>query len=1360
MSTATTVAGIYTKVLQRDPTAAESATWVTLLDGKNATIADLTNTLIASPEATNFVDPVVRVYQAVFGRVPDQAGLDFWVDAFRNGTSLATITEGFVQSAEFAARYGTAAQTGTVTTAYIQELYQNILGRAPDAAGFAFWLGANVTPAQMLELFSGSAENVALADPPISTFLGNLANGVAQSGSLYDGASGIVGQTIVLSPNVDNVKGTVFNDTFVAGPQFVAAAGNFVAVLNASDVINGGAGTDTLSYVDDAAGGFTLPGAKLTSVENVTVTMRQADAQINVDVQASADVRTVMVTGGTASALNIDTKSNVTAVTLTKADVNTTASDITDNGTAATTADTLASVTLIGTLDSTAGGPNVVTIQSDALKSLSVQDTAFGATVLAATATRELALNLNNVTGGTFTDATATSVAITASGKASSGLTVTTDAATTVTVAGDVKVSLSLTDAAAVAPAQLSSVTSTNTAGTTIANQLNNATSFTGGTGKDSVTVAATTKTIDMGAGDDTVTLAGGTTALGVGGALKGGDGVDTLSFTNSADAATASATATFKAGVSQFEKVQVGTVAALATDVINLANLNDINYVKSSGTQAGTGAPEIATLTFSGLLSGQSITINDGNGNLSVYTAAATQTAAQVAAAVQAAVDLTGYTDVVGPGGNTVVFTSTTNAQQPNVSIQGTAAPTAPTVPTVVTTQGVTAVAGTTESSVVTFQGLLAGEAVTAAGRTFTAGLTETQTLVFTALTAGQTFTVSGLTITAGGAGATIGDVRAAVAAGADSGGAAVTGGLVGFTAAANIANGVTLTSTAANTNVAQVTVTGANAGTVTVATLTEGAGSATAAQVATAMSGGAVVAGTLTGGLVNFTAGGLAANAVTFTSTTATSNVTDIVVTTTAGTAPTVVTTQGVAAIAGVTESAVVTFNALTDGQSVTVAGRTVTANGGNLSAEQVADGFFGGVNAGFVNVSGTLAGFTVANAAAGDANLEFTSVTATTNVTDITRSVTNAPAPAAPTVTVVDGSATAGGGSLQITQMGANGTLELTGVINGASSVALKDATGAADVFNIILNGTSNIVNTAVTTVSGVETINITATDSSSDATALTNPGTASTILLNAAAAKTVMVMGNHGVNFTGSTLGAVTLLDASGVNATFATGGTPANAAAAATAATVTFTSTNTTEAVTIKGGNGNDALTAATGSTKVFTIDGGAGNDVIIGAGGADVLTGGDGNDNITGGAGADVLTGGAGSDAFILAATTDSTLASRDRITDFVANTVGNGAAGAANNTGAVNAAANYNGDVIDLTALGGAGTLIFSVQANAANATTFVANGALDGVGNINIALDSSTGFLYIDIDDNGVADSVIELTGVTTLTTAAFQI
>jgi len=103
------------------------------------------------------------------------------------------------------------------------------------------------------------------------------------------------------------------------------------------------------------------------------------------------------------------------------------------------------------------------------------------------------------------------------------------------------------------------------------------------------------------------------------------------------------------------------------------------------------------------------------------------------------------------------------------------------------------------------------------------------------------------------------------------------------------------------------------------------------------------------------------------------------------------------------------------------------------------------------------------------------------------------------------------------------------------------------------------------------------------------------------------------------------------------------------------------STDTIITLTSSTGLSNAAvLLDITGSTGADNITGSAAADLISGGSGADTISGGSGADSITGGAGADSLTGGAGADSFVYAAVADSaasiaanTTVSFDVITDF-----------------------------------------------------------------------------------------------------------
>lgn len=108
-----------------------------------------------------------RIYQAAFDRTPDTAGLSYWIKAMDAGTSLIDVAAGFVGSSEFVAVYGVQPSNGD----FIGRLYENVLGRAGEAAGVSYWvseLDGGVSRAHVLAGFSESAENIAGVAPAIA----------------------------------------------------------------------------------------------------------------------------------------------------------------------------------------------------------------------------------------------------------------------------------------------------------------------------------------------------------------------------------------------------------------------------------------------------------------------------------------------------------------------------------------------------------------------------------------------------------------------------------------------------------------------------------------------------------------------------------------------------------------------------------------------------------------------------------------------------------------------------------------------------------------------------------------------------------------------------------------------------------------------------------------------------------------------------------------------------------------------------------------------------------------------------------------------------------------------------------------
>lgn len=117
---------------------------------------------------------VYRLYQAAFNRSPDSAGLGWQIGAMGKGMDLLQIAKGFMGSAEFKSLYGDNLSNGGL----INQLYQNVLHRAPDAAGYDFHLKALdaglVSREQLLVNFSESNENQA-------NVIGAIQNGIEYS---------------------------------------------------------------------------------------------------------------------------------------------------------------------------------------------------------------------------------------------------------------------------------------------------------------------------------------------------------------------------------------------------------------------------------------------------------------------------------------------------------------------------------------------------------------------------------------------------------------------------------------------------------------------------------------------------------------------------------------------------------------------------------------------------------------------------------------------------------------------------------------------------------------------------------------------------------------------------------------------------------------------------------------------------------------------------------------------------------------------------------------------------------------------------------------------------------------------------
>jgi len=196
-----TVEQYYTGVLRLEPTDAQVANYMTFANA-DVLLTSLQNTAVTQ------VNPIIRVYQAAFDRVPDSGGLTFYVENYVNGggsgsLTLDQIATNFSNSPEFQDKYGDLSDT-----AYVGALYANILGRSGEQAGIDYWvakLEGGMTRAQVLLGFSESPEFKQSTVSAIETFQEKSALGTeTYTGSLIDN------DTYTLTVNTDIASANQF----------------------------------------------------------------------------------------------------------------------------------------------------------------------------------------------------------------------------------------------------------------------------------------------------------------------------------------------------------------------------------------------------------------------------------------------------------------------------------------------------------------------------------------------------------------------------------------------------------------------------------------------------------------------------------------------------------------------------------------------------------------------------------------------------------------------------------------------------------------------------------------------------------------------------------------------------------------------------------------------------------------------------------------------------------------------------------------------------------------------------------------------------------------------------------------------
>ena len=576
---------------------------------------------------------IQELYIAYFGRPADVEGKAYWSGSSTGISTVLGFAANMHSQSEFQDAYGSKK-----TATQVNQIYQNLFSRDADAAGLEYWTGQIANGSLKLAEIAvhliwaaknntgGSADKTALenkvaaatefttdvaadataqlaytaddadAFTTAKTFITGITTTAATAAEIDTQVTSIKttytaneakGVTYTLATTADDITGGSKNDTFSGVVDADTAANDTFSAL---DSLDGGAGTDLLkvTFASDAGNTNTFPAATISNIETFSIKNQDDNDAVTVNfanISGETTVKSELSTSDVtftnlASGTNVDligngSLSNGAFSYGYAAAANTSTLDIMDGVTAGAVTETGTGL-LTSNINST-GAANTI-----------------GALGIAASVT---ALNINattNLTTGAITSAAVTTLTITGAGNVDID-------------AGALDADTDVIDASA----------STGAVDILVGNVADNTgvsadLTVTTGSGNDDVDLtgldAADEISITLGAGDDIVYIdeviqASSTTSPGD--VLAGGDGTDTLSaLTATLDSHATTTT------VSGFEKINITDEHSGSLDVADFGT-----GITTVTLAAGAHSGNAGDISFNAGASVLNIAdVNDGN--------------------------------------------------------------------------------------------------------------------------------------------------------------------------------------------------------------------------------------------------------------------------------------------------------------------------------------------------------------------------------------------------------------------------------------------------------------------------------------------------------------------------------------------------------------------------------------------------------------------------------------------------------------------------------------------------------------------------------------------------------------------------
>lgn len=619
------------------------------------------------------VNQIQNAYVAFFNRPADTAGLNYWSSYAGSSSDLLNT---FAQSAEY-----TSLFTGLNNTQAVNLVYNNLFGRDADLAGLNYWVGqltagsikignmadavnkgAQSTDATIVTnktaaavAFTNSLDTVAKVVAysslsstglaAVKTWLSGVttsdtltsstsSTGLASINATVSANTAATGTTFTLTSGIDNFTGTANTDTFNANADAATASNT----LNGSDILAGGAGTDTLSVrvTDMTTGGTAAVAPSMSAIEVLTIDNDESVTKeyFMLSLAGATGITNINSSGavaGSQTAVTNVVASAAIGMTNTKGQM---AVDFASTVFASTSATDTIAVNLVGAGDAASGG-TAATLWLDG--GYTAGGTAVG--------TSDNTLEILTITSNT----TASRVDMLGG-----------SAVKTLNISGNANLTLTDTNNSFAAVTTVNASTLTGALDINVAASTANIT-ITTNTGDDRVNVGeVSTNLTDL----DTLTL---------------GTGTDTVAVSDSSF--TAADITIIKAKLTSAEVLELnGTLASASYSFADISIISSLNFTgTNTGTAGASGADAGGdgtnggvTIAMSGLESGDSITFSASTTGGAGGTASTAASAGQGGAALTITPNIDGGSDSItitltggvtvrgGAGGGVIVAGST----------------------------------------------------------------------------------------------------------------------------------------------------------------------------------------------------------------------------------------------------------------------------------------------------------------------------------------------------------------------------------------------------------------------------------------------------------------------------------------------------------------------------------------------------------------------------------------------------------------------------------------------------------------------------------------------------------------------------